>query len=182
MTSTARQPTRYDRSIVSVVVIGNGIAGVTAADFIRRGHPDCEIHLVGAGERMRCTTGWESPGWSTVDRRCRASICCPEQWYDDHGVHAWLNTAARRIDLRSRQVLLGTGDTLPYDRLILAMGASASLPAIDGLDRPGSFVLREAGDAMRIRAYVQQHGCRGPWWPAAGCWVWRPPTRCTCSD
>ncbi|MGW4248504.1 NAD(P)-binding protein, partial [Nocardia sp. NPDC004722] len=33
---------------VSVVVIGSGIAGVTAADFIRRGHPDCEIHLVGA--------------------------------------------------------------------------------------------------------------------------------------
>jgi hypothetical protein len=41
------KPTRYDRSIVSVVVIGNGIAGVTAADFIRRGHPDCEIHIVG---------------------------------------------------------------------------------------------------------------------------------------
>src|SRR5262249_11192412 len=42
------RPVVYDRSIVSVVVIGNGIAGVTAADFIRRGHPDCEIHLVGA--------------------------------------------------------------------------------------------------------------------------------------
>ena len=41
------KPTRYDRSIVSVVVLGNGIAGVTAADFIRRGHPDCEIHIVG---------------------------------------------------------------------------------------------------------------------------------------
>jgi NAD(P)H-nitrite reductase large subunit len=40
------------------------------------------------------------------------------------------------------------------------MGSSASHPSIDGLDRPGSFVLREAGDAMRLRAYVQQHGCR----------------------
>jgi NAD(P)H-nitrite reductase large subunit len=84
----------------------------------------------------------------------------PEQWYAEHGVHAWLNTQARRIDLRSRQVLLGTGDALPYDLLILAMGASAAVPAIVGLDRPGSFVLREAGDAMRIRGYAQQHGCR----------------------
>ena len=33
------KPTRYDRSIVSVVVIGGGIAGVTAADFVRRSHP-----------------------------------------------------------------------------------------------------------------------------------------------
>ena len=41
------RPARFDRSISSVVVIGNGIAGVTAADFVRRGHPDCEVHLVG---------------------------------------------------------------------------------------------------------------------------------------
>ncbi len=47
LTETAEADRRYDRSIVSVVVIGNGIAGVTAADFIRRGHPDCEIHIVG---------------------------------------------------------------------------------------------------------------------------------------
>ena len=33
-------------------------------------------------------------------------------------------------------------------------------PPIGGLDSPGSFVLREAGDAMQIRAYAQQHGCR----------------------
>ncbi|MFN8470145.1 MAG: FAD-dependent oxidoreductase [Caldilineaceae bacterium] len=29
------------------MIIGNGIAGVTAADHIRRRHPKCEIHLVG---------------------------------------------------------------------------------------------------------------------------------------
>src|SRR6202007_258790 len=84
----------------------------------------------------------------------------PEQWYDDHGVHAWLNTAARRIDIRRQRLFLGTGDRLPYDRLILAMGSSATRPSLDGLDRPGSFVLREASDAMRLRAYVQQNHCR----------------------
>jgi nitrite reductase (NADH) large subunit len=44
--------------------------------------------------------------------------------------------------------------------LILAMGASADVPEIDGLHRPGSFVLRKAEDAMAIRAYVQELGCR----------------------
>jgi NAD(P)H-nitrite reductase large subunit len=84
----------------------------------------------------------------------------PEQWYDEHGVTAWLNTMATGIHLRSHLVRLGTGDTLPYDRLILTMGASAAVPDIEGLDRPGSFALREAGDAMRIRAYTQQHRAR----------------------
>ena len=37
----------FDRDIRSVVVIGNGVAGLTAADHVRRNHPDCEIHLIG---------------------------------------------------------------------------------------------------------------------------------------
>ena len=45
----------------------------------------------------------------------------PDQWYDDHGVTAWANTVAIRLDLPGRRVQLGTEDALPYDRLILAM-------------------------------------------------------------
>jgi NADPH-dependent 2,4-dienoyl-CoA reductase/sulfur reductase-like enzyme/ferredoxin len=153
------KPTHFDRSIVSVVVIGGGIAGVTAADFVRRGHPDCEIHLVGQESHAL----YNRMGISRLvygRSAMQGLYLLPEQWYDDHGVYAWLNTVARGIDTRGQRVFLGTGDTLPYDRLILAMGSSASRPSIDGLDRPGSFVLREASDAMRLRAYVQQHRCR----------------------
>lgn len=155
----AAKPTRYDRSIVSVVVVGGGIAGVTAADFVRRGHPDCEIHLVGQESHAL----YNRMGISRLvygRSAMQGLYLLPEQWYDEHGVHAWLNTVVRSIDIRSRRVLLGTGETLPYDRLILAMGSSASRPPIDGLDRPGCFVLREAGDAMGLRAYAQQYGCR----------------------
>ena len=153
------RPASYDRSIVSVVVIGNGIAGVTAADFIRRGHPDCEIHLVGSEPHAL----YNRMGISRLvygRSAMQGLYLLPEQWYDENGVTAWLNTVATGIHLRSRVVRLGTGETLPYDRLILAMGASAAVPEIDGLDRPGSFALREAGDAMRIRAYAQQHRAR----------------------
>lgn len=153
------KPTRFDRSIVSVVIIGGGIAAVTAADFVRRGHPDCEIHLVGRESHAL----YNRMGISRLvygRSAMQGLYLLPEQWYDEHGVHAWLNTMARRIDVRSQHVLLGTGEALPYDRLILAMGSSASIPPTPGLDREGCFVLREAGDAMRIRAYVQERGCR----------------------
>ena len=29
-----------------MVIVGNGIAGVTAADHVRRRHPDCQIDVV----------------------------------------------------------------------------------------------------------------------------------------
>jgi NADPH-dependent 2,4-dienoyl-CoA reductase/sulfur reductase-like enzyme/ferredoxin len=153
------KPTRYDRSIVSVVVLGNGIAGVTAADFIRRGHPDCEIHIVGRESHAL----YNRMGISRLvygRSAMQGLYLLPEQWYDEHGVHMWLNTQATRIDIRWRRVQLGTGEALPFDRLILAMGSSAAVPPIGGLDRPGSFALREASDAMQIRAYAQQHNCR----------------------
>jgi nitrite reductase (NADH) large subunit len=82
----------------------------------------------------------------------------PDNWYDDHRITCWLNTRARAIDLDRREVTLGTGQQLGFDRLILAMGSSSSVPAISGYGMPGSFVLREAGDAINIRAYAQEHG------------------------
>jgi hypothetical protein len=87
------KPTRYDRSIVSVVVLGNGIAGVTAADFIRRGHPDCEIHIVGRESHAlynRMGISRLVYGRSVM----QGLYLLPEQWYDDHDVNAWLNTVA----------------------------------------------------------------------------------------
>src|SRR5580692_6677057 len=153
------QPTDFDRSIVSVVVLGNGIAGVTAADFVRRGHPDCEIHVVGSESHML----YNRMGISRLvygRSAMQGLYLLPEQWYDDHQIVAWLNTIVSRIDPESKRVFLATGDTLAYDRLILATGSNSTVPPVAGFGRPGSFVLRSAADAMLIRAYAQQHGCR----------------------
>jgi nitrite reductase (NADH) large subunit len=154
-----QRPDSFDRSILSVVVIGNGIAGVTAADFVRRGHPDCEIHLVGRETHVL----YNRMGISRLvygRSAMQGLYLLTEPWYDEHGITAWLNTFATEIDLTERRVRLGTGDQLFYDRLILAMGSSSTVPPIEGFGTPGSFVMREAADAMAIRGYVQQHGAR----------------------
>ena len=152
-------PLEYDRSIVSVVVLGNGIAGVTAADFVRRGHPDCEIHLVGREPHVL----YNRMGISRLvygRSAMQGLYLLPEEWYDEHGVTAWLNTVATRIDVRAKQVTLGTGERIPYDRLVIATGSASALPPFDRPLRPGSFVLRSAGDAIEVRAYVQRQSCR----------------------
>lgn len=84
----------------------------------------------------------------------------PEAWYEQRRITAWLNTRARSVDVAARQVLLATGDRLDYDRLILANGSAAAVPAIDGFGRPGTFVIRDAEDAIAVRAFAQQHDAR----------------------
>ena len=152
-------PASFDPSISSVVVIGNGIAGITAADFVRRRHPECEVHVIGKephGLYNRMAITRLIYGRSAM----QGLYLLPDSWYEEHRITCWLNTRAQGIDLDRRQVALGTGETLPFDRLILAMGSSSFIPPIPGYGLPGSFPVREAEDAINIRRFVQQHGSR----------------------
>ncbi len=150
---------KHDPTVQRVVILGAGIAGVTAADHIRRRHPDCEIHLVGREKHFlynRMGIARLIYGRSAM----QGLYLLPESWYEEHRITCWINTKATDIDRVAQHVTLATGDTLPYDRLLLAMGSSSFVPPIEGADLAGSFVLREADDAMRMRAFVQEHKCR----------------------
>ncbi|WP_183095991.1 FAD-dependent oxidoreductase [Nocardioides stalactiti] len=152
-------PVVYDRSITSVVIVGTGVAGVTTADFVRRGHPECEIHLIGAEPHLL----YNRMGISRVvygRTAMKGLSLLDEQWYDDHRITTWQNTLATQVDLATRRVVLGTGERLFFDRLVLATGSRATTPPLRGFGGPGTFVLRTAEDGARIRAYAQEQSVR----------------------
>jgi nitrite reductase (NADH) large subunit len=150
---------RPDAGIKKVVVIGNGIAGVTAADHVRRRHPTCEIHLI-ARENHHLYNRMAIERLIYGRSAMQGLYLQEDQWYEDLQIQTWLNTRAVRIDREAKEVVLGMGDRLPYDRLILAMGSSSMVPPIEGYGMPGTFALREADDAFAIRSFAQEHGCR----------------------
>ncbi len=148
----------YNDAIERIIIIGNGIAGVTAADHARRRHPKCEIHLIGREShnlynRMGITR--LIYGRSAME----GLYLMPEKWYKDLKITTWLNTHVTHVDAQGKEIHLGTGEKLTYDRLILTTGSQAFVPRIDGFGMPGTFVLREAADAMAIRGYVQEKRC-----------------------
>ncbi|AUG02418.1 pyridine nucleotide-disulfide oxidoreductase [Pseudomonas sp. 09C 129] len=61
-----------------------------------------------------------------------------------------LQTEVLRLDPRRRQILLANGQRLDYDAALLATGAEPRLPAIEGADLPGVFMLRSREDAARL--------------------------------
>jgi len=149
----------YDRSIERVVVLGNGIAGVTAADHVRRRHPLCRIDLV--ADEPHPLYNRMGINRLIYGRSAMAGLYLnPDAWYEERKIETWLNTRAVRIDRAAREVVLGTGERLGYDRLILALGSSAMVPRIDGFGTPGTFVVRSAEDALSIRAFAQREWCR----------------------
>nr|MDP8942836.1 FAD-dependent oxidoreductase [Actinomycetota bacterium] len=149
----------YDPAVGSVVVVGSGIAGVTAADHVRRRHPDCEIHVIGRETHQlynRMAISRLIYGRSAM----QGLYLLSDPWFDEQRITSWLNTRAVAVDPDRRQVRLGTGEALRYDRLVLATGSSSFVPEVVGFGSPGTFVLREAGDAMAIRSFAQEAGCR----------------------
>jgi len=148
-----------DPAVGKLVIIGNGIAGVTAADFARRHHKECEIHLL-AKESVHLYNRMALSRVIYGRSALHGLYLLPESWYEEQRINTWLNTRALRIDRAGREVVLATGERLPYDRLILAMGADALVPPTPGLDLQGTFALRTASDATAIRGFVQEHECR----------------------
>lgn len=148
-----------DPAVKRVVIVGNGIAGVTAADHVRRNRPDCEIHLLGRERhhlynRMAITR-------LVYGRSAMSGLYLqPDSWYEAQHITCWLNTTADRLDPGRQELRLATGEVLAYDRLILATGSRSFVPPMEGFGLPGSFVLREAEDAMELRAFVQKESCR----------------------
>lgn len=148
-----------EAGISKVVIIGNGTAGMTAASEIRRLSPSCQIDVV-ARESLLLYNRM-AIGRLVYGRTAMAGLhLLPPDWDEKKNVTMWLNTIATGIDLAEHTVQLGTGEALPYDRLILAQGSTAMVPPTPGITLPGCFVLREASDAMAIRAWRQTHGCR----------------------
>lgn len=141
-----------------VVIVGNGAAGTTAADEVRRLSPSCTIDLV-ARENEHFYNRMAIARLLYGRTAMAGMFLNPPDWAEKKNVTVWLNTTAATIDRENRNLVLGTGETLDYDKLILAQGSSAAMPPIPGSDLAGCFVLREASDAMAIRAYRQGHGC-----------------------
>jgi NADPH-dependent 2,4-dienoyl-CoA reductase/sulfur reductase-like enzyme/ferredoxin len=144
-----------DPSIRRVVVIGNGIAGVTAAEHARRLHGDCEIHLVGR-ERHHLYNRMAITRLIYGRAGMQGLYLLPDAWYDENRITTWLNTHAVALDTDARTVELATGQTLEYDRLILTAGSANFVPPIEGWGTQGTFVLRTADDAMAIREFLQR--------------------------
>ncbi|AKJ63469.1 FAD-dependent oxidoreductase [Kiritimatiella glycovorans] len=136
-----------------VVVIGAGVAGLTAAEMIRDRDPDAEITLL-SDER-------ELPYYRLNLTRFLAGDCPeenlpihPAAWYDEKKIDLRLETRASELDAEKKEVRTEDGETFGWDRVILATGAAPAVPPVEGTGLDGIHTLRSADDARAIRAAV----------------------------
>jgi NADPH-dependent 2,4-dienoyl-CoA reductase/sulfur reductase-like enzyme len=135
----------------TIVIVGASLAGLRAAETLRRDGYDDRIVLVGAESHLP----YDRP---PLSKELLAGEWEPEQIalrkqpYDDLDLDLRLGRRANRLDLAERVVDLDNGgERLPFDALVVATGSRPrTLPGTPALD--GIFVLRTVDDCLAIRA------------------------------
>ncbi len=89
-------------------------------------------------------------GLATAD-----SITNPDKMFTNAGINL-IKARATRVDTTQKMVALSDGREIPYDKIVLAMGASPVVPVIEGRDLDGVFTLRAVPDAEKIMGFLEQ--------------------------
>ena len=134
------------------VIIGNGPAGVLAAETIRKHDPNAAVRLLGdeaSPPYSRMAIPYLLSG--EIDERGTLLRKDPAH-FERLGIES-LTSRAKSIDLRQGAVALEDGRRLPFDRLLLATGSRPIAPPIPGADLPGvhpCWTLEDARHILRI--------------------------------
>jgi NAD(P)H-nitrite reductase large subunit len=181
--------TTHDRRYV---IIGNGIAGTTAADTLRKNDPNCSIHLL---------TNEPYPLYNRVSLPRFLQGVIVEQkvmirdfaWHEQRNITLITETMVTNVNTEERVVVTDNGQKFPYDALLVATGGWANPLRVAGvagtrhiynfvtlddtksiIDRMlesrtalaygGSFISYELCDGFAVRKLDTTWIMRGPYW------------------
>jgi NADPH-dependent 2,4-dienoyl-CoA reductase/sulfur reductase-like enzyme/nitrite reductase/ring-hydroxylating ferredoxin subunit len=134
------------------VIVGGGAAGFAAAEMLRREGFD--------GNVVMLSSDTDAP----VDRpnlsKDYLAGSAPDDWmplrgdsfYADSKIDLRLKSDVVSIDTRSHRVVTAAGETVPYDKLLLATGAEPVRLTMPGTQQPNVHTLRSFADCRAIIA------------------------------
>lgn len=136
-----------------VVIVGAGHGGSQAAASLRQEGYDGPLTLISA----EADIPYHKPPLSKAFLKTaglQPQILRGESFYHDHAIGLRLGMRVATLDLRQRALVLADGAELPFDRLVLALGARPRRLDVPGQDLAGVFYLRTADDARALRQAI----------------------------
>lgn len=134
------------------LIIGNGIAGTTAAENLRKADDNAAITII---------TNEDTPFYSRLrlneyvagKLQKDALIVRKPEWYLEKNITLQTQTEIKKIDTENKKAVSADGKEYSYGKLLYAAGSYPFIPPINGVEKEGVFALRNFEDADRIIAY-----------------------------
>ncbi len=137
------------------VIIGDGIAGASAAETLRANDPDASIvQITSEGEPLynRVQIKDFAKG-SKEEAKCRIHDM---KWYESRNIALHLFTTVTLVDDKQNVVICEDGKTFPYDKLLIATGGIPRKYPVPNGQSEGVHTFWTFADARRIREAAQK--------------------------
>jgi NADPH-dependent 2,4-dienoyl-CoA reductase/sulfur reductase-like enzyme/nitrite reductase/ring-hydroxylating ferredoxin subunit len=139
-------------SVDKIVIVGGGAAGFAAADKLRREQWQGSIVMLSDDDAAPVDRPNLSKDYLAGSAPEDWIPLRPDSYYAENGIDLRLKARVTAIDVGAREVALGNGDKIRYDRLLLATGAEPVRLTIPGAELPHVHVLRSLADCRAIIA------------------------------
>jgi NADPH-dependent 2,4-dienoyl-CoA reductase/sulfur reductase-like enzyme len=143
-------------SAARLLVVGGDAAGMSAASAARRlrGATDLAVTVLEQGPEVSYSA-CGIPYWvgDLVEDRDELIARTPRE-FAAQDIDVRTGTQAEEVDLDAGTVHTSTGETLGYDRLVVATGGRPLRPPVPGLDAHGVYGVHRLADGAAIRAAV----------------------------
>jgi NADH oxidase (H2O-forming) len=147
----------HDYSVESdeqVIIIGNGIAGITVAETIRKYSQSTKITLIDKAPHPV----YYKPMLSKFigsEEMPKSFYIHDIHWYERHQIQFLTNRSLESIDHEAKSITLSDGTHMPYDKLVIATGSESFMPPIKNNHLKGVFTLRTLDDAIAIKEKIK---------------------------
>ncbi|EHK2366518.1 NAD(P)/FAD-dependent oxidoreductase [Clostridium perfringens] len=137
------------------IVVGVSAAGISGAKTLRELDKDAEIILVSKDENVysRCILHHYISGHRDIE----ALDFTDRDFFEKYNIEWKKGLEVKSIDDREHVIVLSNGESLKYDKILLATGASAFIPPVENLREAKNVVgLRNLEDAIKIKEEAEK--------------------------
>jgi nitrite reductase (NADH) large subunit len=134
------------------LIIGNGVAGTTAAENIRKQDKEGSITVI-TDEGLPFYYRIRLTEYISGDITEQGLIAKKDQWYRDRNIDLKLNTRITGANPTEKVVVTEENQMFSYDCLLIATGSHSFVPPIKGSEKKGVFALRNIRDARNILTF-----------------------------
>ncbi|MFC1524931.1 NAD(P)/FAD-dependent oxidoreductase [Planctomycetota bacterium] len=138
------------------IIVGNSTAGINCAETIKSIDRQGEITIL-THEKYhlysRCLLTHYLADTLSYDRL----FIKDKQWYNKLSIKPLFGKTVTKLNATKKQICLDSGETIGFDKLLIASGGHPICLNLPCADANGIFTLRTLEDAKRIKRFCQQY-------------------------
>lgn len=138
------------------LIVGNGIAGLKAAESIRKKDDHASIVII---SKAADYTYWRTKLSELICKDFTNDDILVKKldWYEKNNIEVKLQNEVEKLDLEGKKAILKNGEEIEYGKALIATGSHPFVPPIKNIDSKGVFAIRTVDDLNSFKKHINEN-------------------------